>query len=74
MSDINSLLDMSRYPSVALIDVQPSLAKAENVGNTFNLTETHLPLFAFKEPRVGIQSLLEKTLSPRRVCAIIPAP
>lgn len=55
MTDYSSILDISRYPSVALIDVQPGMAKADNVGTTFNLTDHHLLPFAFKEPRVRLR-------------------
>ncbi|BDA51202.1 probable bZIP transcription factor 11 at C-terminar half [Coccomyxa sp. Obi] len=51
MTDFSSLLDISRFPSVALIDVEPAQEKAENLGNGLSLTETHLLPFAFHEPR-----------------------
>lgn len=52
MTETNLLLDISRFPSVPLIDVEPALAKAENVGNGLALTETHLLPFAYTEPQV----------------------
>ena len=62
MSDFRSLLDISRYPSVPLIDVEPGLAKADNVGNTFNLNENNLLPFAFNEPRVSTEPFVVAAL------------
>lgn len=54
MTDYSSLLDISRYPSVPLIDVDPAQEKADNLGNGLSLTEPHLLPFAFHEARVGV--------------------
>ena len=54
MTDYSSLLDINRYPSVPLIDVESAQEKPENLGDGLSLTETHLLPFAFREPRVGV--------------------